>query len=114
MEEFDGLVILCSNFKHKIDEAFFRRFQLVVDFEIPDSHHRYIIWNKSITNEFKYDEDVDVEHISEIYELTAASIVNILHYSILKCMGRNDQIIKLKDIQAGIIIEKIKEGKSII
>jgi SpoVK/Ycf46/Vps4 family AAA+-type ATPase len=114
MEEFDGLVILCSNFKKNIDEAFFRRFQLVLDFEITDSQHRSILWNKSKTNEFDYDKDVDLDYLSENYELSAASIVNILHYSILKCLGRNDRVIRLNDIEAGIRIEKIKEGRSII
>jgi len=114
MEEFDGLVILCSNFKKNIDDAFFRRFQLVLDFEIPDASLRYILWKKSVTNEFEYSEDVDLENLAEQHELSAASIINVLHYSILKCLGRNDQIIRITDIQAGIKMEKIKEGKSIV
>ncbi|MDN3663810.1 ATP-binding protein [Algibacter miyuki] len=114
LETFDGLVILCSNFKKNIDEAFFRRFQLVLDFEIPDAYHRSILWRKSKTDEFEYAQDIDIENLSETYELTAASIVNILHYSILKCLSRNDNTIVLKDIQTGIKIEKIKEGKSIV
>lgn len=114
MEDFDGLVILCSNFKKNIDEAFFRRFQLVLDFDLPDAHHRYILWQKSKTGEFEYDDEIDVEYLAEYHELTAASIVNILHYSILKCLGRNDTVIRFKDIEAGLKIEKIKEGKSIV
>ena len=114
MEDFDGLVILCSNFKKNIDEAFFRRFQLVLDFDIPDAHHRYILWQQSKTSEFQYEEAIDVENLAEQYELTAASIINILHYSILKCMGRMEKVIHLKDIEAGLEIEKIKEGKSIL
>jgi DNA polymerase III delta prime subunit len=114
MEDFDGLVILCSNFKKNIDEAFFRRFQLVLDFEIPDAHLRYILWRKSKTNEFEYDNDVDLESLSEEHEISAASIINVLHYSILKCLGRNDRIIRLNDIRAGLKMEKIKEGKSIV
>ncbi|RRQ48388.1 ATP-binding protein [Maribacter algicola] len=113
MEDFHGLVILCSNFKKNIDEAFFRRFQLVLDFEVPNAHQRYMLWQKSKTKEFEYEEAVDIDFLAEEYELTAASIINILHYSILKCLGRNDTIIKLKDIEAGLKIEKIKEGKSI-
>jgi SpoVK/Ycf46/Vps4 family AAA+-type ATPase len=105
---------LSSNFKKNIDEAFFRRFQLVLDFEIPDAHLRYILWEKSKTKQFEYDKDVDLEYLSEQHELSAASIINVLHYSILKCLGRNDRIIKNKDILAGLKMEKIKEGKSII
>ena len=114
MEDFDGLVILCSNFKKNIDEAFFRRFQLILDFEIPDAHQRFILWNKSKTNEFEYDSDVDLESIAEQHELSAASIINVLHYCILKCLSRKEKTIRMTDIFAGLRMEKIKEGKSII
>ncbi|MEE4287500.1 MAG: ATP-binding protein, partial [Mariniphaga sp.] len=114
MEDFDGLVILSSNFKKNIDEAFFRRFQLVLDFELPNAHQRYILWEKSKTSQFEYDNDVDLEYLAEQHELSAASIVNVLHYSILKCLRRKDNVIRLKDIQAGLRMERIKEGKSIL
>jgi len=114
MEDFDGLIILCSNFKKNIDEAFFRRFQLILDFEIPDAHHRLILWRKSKTNEFEYDKDVNLENIAEQHEISAASIINVLHYCILKCLKRNEKIIRMKDIRTGIRIEKVKEGKSIV
>ena len=112
MEDFDGLVILCSNFKKNIDVAFFRRFQLVLDFEIPNAHQRYILWKKSKTKEFDYQNTVDVDFLAEEYELTAASIINILRYSILKCLDRGDKIIQLKDIQAGLKREIIREVRS--
>jgi AAA+ superfamily predicted ATPase len=114
MEDFDGLVILSSNFKKNIDEAFFRRFQLVLDFELPNAHQRYILWEKSKTSQFEYDNDVDLEYLAEQHELSAASIVNVLHYSILKCLRRKDNVIRLKDIQAGLRMERIIEGKSIL
>lgn len=114
IEDFDGLVILCSNFKKNIDEAFFRRFQLVLDFEIPTKQQRFVLWSTSKTDDFVYDKDVDLESLSEQYEMSAASIINVLHYSILKCLGRKNNIIMLGDIKAGIKIEMIKEGKSIV
>jgi hypothetical protein len=114
MEDFDGLVILCSNFKKNIDEAFFRRFQLILDFDIPDVQHRLILWEKSKTKEFEYDKDVDLEKLAEQHELSAASIINVLHYCVLKCLRRNDNIIRKPDILAGLRMEKIKEGKSIM
>ena len=113
MEDYNGLVILCSNFKKNIDEAFFRRFQLVLDFDIPNAHQRHMLWQKSKTPEFEYEAAIDLDSLAEDYEITAASIINILHYSILKCLGRKDTLIQLKDIEAGLKIEKIKEGKSI-
>ena len=114
IEDFEGLVILCSNFKNNIDEAFFRRFQLVLDFDIPDYQHRLIIWTNSITEEFKYHPEVDLEEIAEKHELTGASIINILHYCILRTLDRGEREVILSDIISGIKIEKIKQGKSFI
>ena len=87
---------------------------MLLDFEIPDTQHRLILWEKSITNEFVYDTDIDLEYLAEQYELSAASIINVLQYCMIKCLGRNDHLIRLRDIQAGLKMEKIKEGKSII
>ena len=47
---------------------------VVLDFEIPNARQRFELLNKSITTEFKYDKDVDLEYISKNHELTAASI----------------------------------------
>ena len=114
IEGFDGLVILCSNFKNNIDEAFFRRFQLVLDFDIPDFQHRYILWSNSITDEFKYHKDVQLHDLSEKFELTGASIISVIHFCILRALERGDRELILPDILSGIRIEKIKQGKSFI
>ncbi|SMD45675.1 ATPases of the AAA+ class [Aquiflexum balticum DSM 16537] len=114
IEDFDGLVILCSNFKNNIDEAFFRRFQLVLDFEIPDHRQRFVLWKNAITDEFQYDHPIDLEELSEKFELTGAGIINVLHFCTLKALERGDRLILKEDILAGIKIEKIKQGKSIL
>lgn len=114
MDDFDGLIIVRSNSKKNVKEAFFRRFQLVLDFEIPHADQRYDIWQKSKTPEFEYEEAINLKFLAKHYELTPASINNVLHYSMLKCMGRGDNVIKLSDIEAGLKIEQRKEGKNIV
>ncbi|WP_373524356.1 ATP-binding protein [Aquiflexum sp.] len=114
IEDFDGLVILCTNFKNNIDEAFFRRFQLVLDFEIPDYRQRLILWKNAVTDEFQFEKRIDLEELSEKFELTGASIINVLHFCTLKALERGNRMISKEDILAGIKIEKIKQGKSIL
>jgi hypothetical protein len=114
IEDFDGLVILCSNYKNNIDEAFFRRFQLVVDFDLPDYYQRLKIWESALLGEFEYDENVDLALLAEKHELTAAAIINILHFCVLKTLERGDIKIYLSDIQQAIRQERVKEGKSIV
>lgn len=114
IEDFDGLVILCSNYKNNIDEAFFRRFQLVVDFDLPDYYQRLRIWESAPLGEFEYEAGVNLSLLAEKHELTAAAIVNVLHFCLLKTMERGDGKIRQEDIQQAIRLERVKEGKSIV
>lgn len=114
IEDFDGLVILCSNYRNNIDEAFFRRFQLVIDFELPDYYQRLKLWESAPLGEFDYEEGVSLDALAEKHELTAAAIVNVLHFCLLKTMERGDKKIRQRDIQQAIRLERVKEGKSIV
>lgn len=114
VEDFNGLVILCSNYKNNIDEAFFRRFQLVVDFTLPDYYQRLKIWETALLDEFVYDKDIDLKELAEKHELSAATIINVLHFCLLKSLERGEKTIRSKDIAQALRLERIKEGKSIV
>lgn len=47
IEDYDGLVILATNMKNNIDDAFCRRFNSVLQFPFPETDQRYILWIKS-------------------------------------------------------------------
>ena len=44
MEGYSGAVILATNFRHNIDEAFLRRLDFVIDFPFPEPEDRARIW----------------------------------------------------------------------
>ena len=50
IEDHNGVVILSSNMKNNIDEAFTRRFQGIVYFPLPTSTERLEIWEKGFSN----------------------------------------------------------------
>lgn len=114
IEDFNGLVILCSNYKNNIDDAFFRRFQLVIDFELPDYFQRLKIWENALMGEFDYENKVNLQELAESHELSAASIINILQFCCLKSMERKELVVRKVDIIQGLRLEKVKEGKSIV
>lgn len=114
IEDFNGLVILCSNYKNNIDEAFFRRFQLVIDFELPDYYQRLKIWETALLGEFEFEQKVNLKELAEKHELTAAAIINILHFCLLKSLQRGTKLIIKEDIIQAIRLERVKEGKSIL
>ncbi|GAA0228504.1 ATP-binding protein [Cryptosporangium japonicum] len=44
LESFGGIAVLTTNLRANVDEAFTRRFDLVVDFPFPDAEHRARLW----------------------------------------------------------------------
>ncbi|HEU0237381.1 MAG TPA: ATP-binding protein, partial [Candidatus Limnocylindrales bacterium] len=48
MEDFDGIVVLATNLRENLDEAFTRRLRSIVDFPFPDEAHRREIWARHL------------------------------------------------------------------
>lgn len=112
VEDFTGLLILASNFKSNIDEAFIRRFNTIVHFPKPDAQERLRIWKNCIPQQLELSKDVQLEHISNKYELTGAMIVNIVQYSTIKTFALSKTEISTQVILDGIRKELQKEEKS--
>jgi AAA+ superfamily predicted ATPase len=113
IEDFPGLLILASNFKTNMDDAFLRRFHTVVHFPAPNVNERFVLWQKSLPASFKIDSTVNLNSLSEKYELTGAAILNIVHYATLQTAAKKEDCIQLADILEGIKREYRKEEKTI-
>jgi SpoVK/Ycf46/Vps4 family AAA+-type ATPase len=111
VEDFPGLVILASNFKSNIDQAFLRRFNSIVYFPIPNVMERYQIWKTSVPVKASIDDDVDLNAIANKYELTGSAILNVIHYASLQTIQRKSDTILKKDLMEGIEREYEKEEK---
>jgi SpoVK/Ycf46/Vps4 family AAA+-type ATPase len=113
IEDFPGVVILATNLKSNIDDAFARRFQSMVYFPIPNTELRIELWNKAFGKDFVLDEKVNIQEIAKSYEMSGGAITNVLRYCGLKSFSRNSKVIYREDILTGIRKELIKEGKTI-
>ncbi|MBC7510048.1 MAG: ATP-binding protein, partial [Ferruginibacter sp.] len=113
IEDFNGVVILASNLKSNIDDAFTRRFQSVIYFPVPAPEQRYQLWDKAFPDSAGRDEKINLKEIAFKYELTGGTIMNIIRYSSLMTLKRNENTITFNDIQQGIKREYLKEGKII-
>src|SRR5512135_371176 len=60
MEAYPGAVILATNFKRNIDDAFVRRLDFVVDFPFPEAEDRRRIWSLVLPREAPVADDVDL------------------------------------------------------
>jgi hypothetical protein len=112
VEDFNGIVILSTNMKSNIDEAFARRFQNVIHFPVPDAAQREKLWHNSFSVKTTFEKDMDLREIAEKYDLTGGSIINIVRYCSLKSMSRKSTVIRKQDLLDGIRREFLKEGKT--
>jgi AAA+ superfamily predicted ATPase len=111
IENHPGLVILASNFKSNIDTAFTRRFQSIIEFEVPQYPERLKLWEANLPKEIKISDDVSLKELSKKYDITGANIVNVIQYACLKTIEEKNNSIHLNHLIQGIKKEYIKEGK---
>jgi AAA+ superfamily predicted ATPase len=111
IEGYSGLVILATNQRGNIDDAFVRRFQTIIHFPMPRPEERYGIWCKAFPPQIEIDKDIDWRQIASRFELAGASIMNVTHYCALELLSDQSRTLDLKRLEAGIMREYIKEGK---
>jgi ATPase family associated with various cellular activities (AAA) len=112
VEDHDGLVILATNFKSNLDQAFMRRFQGVVSFAMPDARERKLLWNNALPIHPALAPDLNIDQLAQQYEISGAAIVNILQMSALKALSES-RAITHTDLMEGLHREFAKEGRTL-
>jgi AAA+ superfamily predicted ATPase len=111
VENYPGLVVLSTNMKGNIDEAFIRRFQSIIRFPMPGPEQRERLWMETFSHKTTLEPAIDLKMIAGKYEISGGSILNVVRYCSLMAMQRNSEVIILKELLAGIRKEFWKEGK---
>jgi ATP-dependent 26S proteasome regulatory subunit len=104
---------LASNFKSNLDKAFTRRFHAMVHFPMPNAGERLLLWQKSQPQNLQMATDINLNEIAQRYELSGASILNIMQFAALNALHRNGNTVNNTDLQTGIRREFWKEEKTI-
>lgn len=113
LEDYPGLVILASNMRQNVDEAFTRRLQSVIHFQKPQPKERLRIWSNAFSPQCEPPKKEDMERIAQQYELSGGSIMNVVQFASLMALNRNDKAITVDNILQGIKKELKKEGKTL-
>jgi len=110
MEEFDGLVILATNLRKNIDEAFFRRMHFAVEFPMPDESHRYRIWKQHLPESAPVAGDIDFDFLSKRINLAGGNIKNVVVNAAFLA-AENSGVIHMKHFLRAISREYEKIGR---
>lgn len=112
IEDYAGVVILASNLRHNIDDAFLRRFQSVVHFALPRAPERLRLWREAFPPVARLAPDLDLPRLAQQHEISGGTIMNVARYACLRALARGDQTVRAQEVEEGLRRELLKEGRS--
>jgi len=116
IEQYQGLVVLATNFQENIDDAFLRRLQSVIRFPFPDDLAREQIWKLQFSPKAPLAAPLDFKFLAAQFKLTGANIRSIaLEAAFLAAQeGGAAAKISMDDIIAAVKHEHQKQGKLVM
>ncbi len=112
MEEYEGVVILATNYIQNIDEAFKRRIQFLIEFPFPDEDCRKRIWETVFPEQIRFDEIPDYNFLAKQFELSGSYIKNIALQAAFFAADAGKGIC-MEHIIKALLLEIRKTGKRI-
>ncbi len=110
MEEYEGVVILATNLRDNMDEAFTRRIRFIVEFPFPDEASRSRIWRKHFPKESPVSDQVDYDFLAKKFQIAGGNIKNIVLNAAFLA-AENGGIIGMEQLLHGTKREFEKMGK---
>lgn len=95
IEDFPGTVILATNLKSNIDEAFSRRFQSIIYFPMPDEELRAALWRNMLPKEWLGDDAEELIATAAQTELSGGSIANAVRRCAITLVENQQQMLSL-------------------
>lgn len=109
IEEYDGIVILATNYRNNIDDAFMRRMKYAVEFRMPDKQTRKNIWIHSFSREIPL-EHIDYDYLADKVVLSGGYIKNIILNAVFQAASEDSEV-TMKHIISSVRNEYMKLGK---
>ncbi len=77
MEAYEGVVILATNLRKNMDDAFVRRLHFTIDFPLPAVEERRRIWQTIWPDATPCSPDLDLDFLAQRFEIAGGNIRNI-------------------------------------
>lgn len=92
MEASKGLVILATNLRTNIDEAFVRRLDVIVEFKEPGVAERRRLWQAHLPAAAPLADDLELDQLAALYEVTGGLIRNAALDAAFRAAASNTSI----------------------
>lgn len=111
IEDFPGTVVLATNLKSNIDEAFSRRFQSIIYFPMPDQDLREELWRRMLPSSWLPADADKMIRMAATYELSGGSISNVIRRCALRLLKQDTPRLDSDILSMAIRRELNKEGR---
>jgi hypothetical protein len=108
MESFGGLLIVTTNTRDRIDPAFERRMDVVVEFHLPDAAERWQLWQSHLPGASRVDEQL-LNEVAAGCELTGGQIRNAALHAALLALD-NGGVVTSFYVESAVRREYLKLG----
>ncbi len=113
MEEYEGIVILATNLRKNMDDAFVRRMHFTIDFPFPDEWDRRRIWASIWPEQTPHAADLDLGYMAHRFEIAGGNIRNIALAAAFLA-AEDDQPIGMRHLIRATQREYQKMGKIVL
>ncbi|SKB82791.1 ATPase family associated with various cellular activities (AAA) [Sphingobacterium nematocida] len=110
IEDFPGMVVLATNLKDNMDEAFFRRFQSVLYFPMPEKQARKQLWKQMLPSEWLRSDEQEILAFAAEAELSGGSMINVVQRCALMLYTLETPLLTKDLFQIAMDKELEKEG----
>jgi AAA+ superfamily predicted ATPase len=110
MEEYEGVVIMATNLRDNMDEAFTRRVRFIVEFPFPDEANCLRIWQTHFPASAPVSSEIDYAFLARELRLPGGNIKNIV-LSAAFMAAENGGTVRMEHILHGSRREYEKMGK---
>lgn len=110
VESFPGLVILASNYKQNLDDAFKRRILVSIYLAPPDTEERLTLWANGLPEYFNYNPKNLPDILAEKHPFTGSNIANIIKLSCIEAESEQSNELTIGIMEPYIKLEYSKEG----
>lgn len=108
IEDFPGTVILATNLRSNIDEAFSRRFQSVIYFPMPSKELRAELWKKMLPKSWMGKNGRELIEVASETELSGGSITNVVRRCALNLVKTKERCLNKPLLVEALQKEKLK------
>ena len=114
IEDYSGVVILATNLRQNIDEAFQRRLHVIVEFPVPDAASRRLLWSRLLPAAAHVDLPPGaLDDIALRFELTGGNIRNVVLDACFRALEAGTSKVTARHLVASIAREYQKTGRPV-